>query len=80
MRGLGLVFGIEFVKDPDTREPAPEMTQAVINEAFNRGLVMIAPIGFYGNAIRVAPPLVITEEEALLGADILEEAIAAVIG
>ena len=79
VRGLGLVFGLEFVKDPETREPAPELTQAVIDESFKRGLVMIAPIGFYGNAIRVAPPLVITEEEALLGADILEEAIAAAV-
>jgi 4-aminobutyrate aminotransferase-like enzyme len=41
---------------------------------------MIAPIGFYGNVIRIAPPLVMTEDEALLGADLLEEAIAAVVG
>ena len=80
VRGLGLVFGIEFVKDPETREPAPEMTQAIVDEAFQRGIVMIAPIGFYGNVIRIAPPLVMTEEEALLGADLLEEAIAAVVG
>ena len=80
VRGLGLVFGIEFVKDPETREPAPEMTQAIIDEAFQRGIVMIAPIGFYGNVIRIAPPLIMTEEEAQLGADLLEEAIAAVVG
>ena len=80
VRGLGLVFGIEFVKDPETREPAPEMTQAIVDEAFQRGIVMIAPIGFYSNVIRIAPPLIMTEEEAQLGADLLEEAIAAVVG
>ena len=80
VRGLGLVFGLELVKDRETREPDPAATHAIIDEAYQRGLVMIAPIGFYGNVIRIAPPLVITEEEALLGADILEEAIAAVVG
>jgi 4-aminobutyrate aminotransferase-like enzyme len=33
---------------------------------------MIAPIGLYGNALRIAPPLVITREEAAVGCEILE--------
>ena len=33
---------------------------------------MIAPIGLYGNVLGIAPPLVITEEEAKVGCDILE--------
>jgi 4-aminobutyrate aminotransferase len=80
VRGLGMVFGLEMVKDPESREPDPDITHAIIDAAFQRGIVMIAPIGFYGNVIRIAPPLVITEDEALLGADILEEAIASVVG
>ncbi len=36
---------------------------------------MIAPIGFYGNVIRIAPPLVISEEMLNQGLDIMEEAI-----
>jgi 4-aminobutyrate aminotransferase-like enzyme len=37
--------------------------------------LVLGKLGLYGNVIRVAPPLVITEEEALLGVEILEAAI-----
>jgi len=75
VRGLGLVFGVELVLDKATREPAAELAWQVVQRCATRGLVLIAPIGFYGNVLRIAPPLVITEEEALLGLDILEEAL-----
>jgi len=79
VRVMGLMGGLEFVEDPGTREPAPELTRQVIWEAFQRGLMCIAPIGLYSNVIRVAPPLVITEEQANEGLDIFEEAVAAAV-
>jgi len=80
VRGMGLVYGLEIVKDPKSREPDPEATKLIIEAGWQRGLLMIAPIGFYGNVLRIAPPLVITEEEAMLGADLLEQAFAEVAG
>ncbi len=80
VRGLGLVFGLEMVKSKETRQPDAEVTRRVVEAAYRRGLLLIAPIGFYGNVLRVAPPLVITEEEALAGVDILDQAIAEATG
>jgi 4-aminobutyrate aminotransferase len=79
VRGLGLVFGIELVRSKSTREPDAELTKRVVDEAYRRGLLLISPIGFYGNVLRLAPPLVITEREALSGLDLLAEAIDAAI-
>lgn len=79
VRALGLMGGLEFVKDPETREPAPELTRQIVWESFQRGLIMIAPIGLYDNVIRTAPPLVITEEQAEESLDIFEQAIEAAV-
>ena len=79
IRVMGLMGGLEFVTDPETREPAPELTRAITEEALKRGLIMIAPIGLYKNVIRVAPPLVITDEQAQETLDIFEEAMEAAV-
>jgi 4-aminobutyrate aminotransferase len=79
VRGQGLVFGIELVTDRKTKEPAKAFTQRVVREAYQRGLCLIAPIGMYGNVIRIAPPLVITAEEMEEGLDILEAAMKAAV-
>jgi 4-aminobutyrate aminotransferase len=76
VRGLGLVFGVEVVKSKATKEPDAELTRRITEAAYRRGLLLIAPIGFYSNVLRIAPPLVITEEEAMAGCDLLAEAIA----
>ena len=62
VRGMGLVIGLEFVKDKRTRDPAPELIKPVIDGCANRGL-LVGSVGMFGNVIRVAPPLVITREE-----------------
>lgn len=63
VRGKGLVMGMEFVKDKTTKEPAPELIKPVISRCAENGL-LVGSVGLYGNVLRVAPPLVITREEA----------------
>lgn len=77
-RGLGLAIAVEIVKDKASKEPAPDLTKLIIRKAFERGLLLIAPIGLFGNVIRIAPPLVITWELAEKGLDILADAISEV--
>ncbi|MDQ3699883.1 MAG: aminotransferase class III-fold pyridoxal phosphate-dependent enzyme, partial [Chloroflexota bacterium] len=76
VRGLGLVFGIEIVTSKATREPDAALTRRIVEAAYRRGLLLIAPIGFYGNVLRLAPPLVIGEAEASTGIDLLAAAVA----
>ena len=71
-RGMGLVMGLEFVKDKRTKEPAPDLTVEVINRAVAAGL-LVGRVGFHGNVIRVAPPLVISRSEAERSCDIMEK-------
>jgi 4-aminobutyrate aminotransferase/(S)-3-amino-2-methylpropionate transaminase len=63
VRGCGLVMGIELVKDKRTKDPAPELIRPLIDRCAEGGL-LVGSVGMYGNVIRVAPPLVITEEQA----------------
>ena len=76
VRGLGLAWGIEFVKDRKTKEHDIKTRNNVIREALKRGLVLL-PCG--KSTIRLIPPLNITEEQAKIGLEILEEAIKASI-
>ncbi|MGQ9608229.1 MAG: aspartate aminotransferase family protein [bacterium] len=71
-RGQGLVLGLEIVYDKKSKKPASDLTKKIIMECFYRGLLLIAPIGFYGNVIRIAPPLMISQDLADKGVDILE--------
>ncbi len=63
VRGMGLVMGIEFVKDKTTKEPAPQLIKQIIDKCAANGL-LVGSVGLYGNVIRVAPPLVVTKEIA----------------
>ncbi|MGB5873139.1 MAG: aspartate aminotransferase family protein [Bacteroidota bacterium] len=63
VRGRGLVMGIELVKDKLTKDPAPEVMRPLIDECAESGL-LVGAVGMYGNVIRVAPPLVITKQQA----------------
>jgi len=72
VRGKGLMIGVEFVKDRETKEPAKELTERVIHRAFERGLLMLS-CGH--SVIRVAPPLSISRSEVDEGLKIFEEAI-----
>jgi 4-aminobutyrate aminotransferase/(S)-3-amino-2-methylpropionate transaminase len=62
VRGLGAMLAIELVRDPATKEPAPELASRVAEEAARRGLLLLKA-GTYSNCIRVLCPLVITDSE-----------------
>lgn len=72
VRGRGLVIGLEIVDPSDEYKPAPELTRSILLAAAEHGM-LLGKVGLYGNVIRIAPPLVITEEEAELGARILAQ-------
>ncbi len=72
VRGLGLAWGIEFVKDRKTKEHDTKTRNNVLREALKRGLVLL-PCG--KSTIRLIPPLNITEEQAKIGLEILKEAL-----
>jgi 4-aminobutyrate aminotransferase/4-aminobutyrate aminotransferase/(S)-3-amino-2-methylpropionate transaminase len=71
VRGKGLLLAIDLVKDRSTREPFVEAGKMVYEKAFTKGLAWIPA----GNILRLAPPLVITEELAAKAMDIVDEAI-----
>ena len=74
VRGMGLVMGLEFVKDKQSKQPAPELIRPVIENCANSGL-LVGSVGTYGNVIRVAPPLVISREEIDESVAILEKVV-----
>jgi len=78
VRGLGAMLAIEYVRDPDTRKPAPELAARVAEEAAQRGLLLLKA-GTYSNCNRVLCPLVITDSELDEALDAWEDALAAVL-
>ncbi len=84
-RGLGLLCGLEFVKDRQTKEPFPlsvGVGSRIISRAFEKGLIVYAAMGglegVAGDAIIVSPPLTITKDEVTKLIQILRSAIAEV--
>jgi 4-aminobutyrate aminotransferase/(S)-3-amino-2-methylpropionate transaminase len=75
VRGRGLMIGVEMVADRKTKVPLDKtITRALFHEALERGLITMS----YSHVIRINPPLVITEEEAMRGVDILDQSFAAI--
>jgi 4-aminobutyrate aminotransferase len=65
VRGKGLMIGIEFVKDRDTREPAKAVRDQIVEDAFHQGLLLL---GAGEAALRLMPALMIDKascDEAL---------------
>jgi 4-aminobutyrate aminotransferase len=75
VRGRGLMIGIEIVKDKQTRATAHDERDRIVELAFERGVLFL---GSGENTIRVAPPLVVTQEQADIAMDVLEECISIV--
>jgi len=75
VRGLGLMIGIELVKDQQTRKKAPELRDRLVGMAFERGVLFL---GASTNVIRMSPPLTLTRDQADFAMDTLEECLTAV--
>ncbi len=72
VRGLGLMLAAEFVKNKDTKAHAPKERDAIIEECFNNGLLLL-PTGT--SAIRIIPPITMSKENIEKGMDVFEEAV-----
>jgi len=75
VRGLGLLIGVEIVKDRAKKIPDPKAADAICADAFRRGVYTLNMGSYGGRAIRVAPPLIITEKQIDTSIEILGEAI-----
>ncbi len=74
VRGIGLMVATEFVKDRGTKEPAVQLRDRILEEAYRRGLILL-PCG--KSSIRYIPPLIIRREQIDEGVEILDAAIRA---
>jgi 4-aminobutyrate aminotransferase len=72
VRGLGLMIGVEIVKDQASKEAAKELRDAIVDQAFYKGLLIL---GAGYNSFRLCPPLVIDQEQADFALNTLDEVI-----
>jgi len=72
VRGRGLMIGVEIVKDQKTKEYGAELRDQIVELAFERGILFL---GCGPSTVRIAPPLVVTKDEADAAIDALEESI-----
>jgi 4-aminobutyrate aminotransferase len=70
VRGLGLMIGIELVRDQGTKERAGDLRDRLVQMCFERGLLVL---GAGPNTIRLCPPLVINTDQADFAAQTIEE-------
>ncbi len=73
VRGRGLMVGVEFVKDRATREPATELVHDLVQRAFRQGLLLL---GAGKSTLRLAPPLVVDEQDVDLALDMIDACLA----
>ena len=72
VRGKGLMIGVEIVRDRKTKERAGDLREAIVNRAFEKGLLLL---GAGENTIRIAPPLLVDEEQSDFAARTLDACI-----
>jgi 4-aminobutyrate aminotransferase len=73
VRGLGLMIGIELVKDQATREPNPEARRQIIQRAFQHGLLVL---GCGESTLRLMPPLIVAPHQADFAVEVLDRCLA----
>ncbi|MDX6486482.1 MAG: 4-aminobutyrate aminotransferase [Gaiellaceae bacterium] len=78
VRGLGAMLAIELVRDPSTKEPAPDLATQIVEEAARNGLLLLKS-GIYSNCIRVLVPLVISDAELDESLAVWEQAVEATL-
>jgi 4-aminobutyrate aminotransferase/(S)-3-amino-2-methylpropionate transaminase len=74
VRGRGLVAGLHIVKK-GSKEPDGDLAFAIVEKAFQKGLLLFAPVGFGGATVKICPPLTIPKEAILDGLLALSEAV-----
>jgi 4-aminobutyrate aminotransferase / (S)-3-amino-2-methylpropionate transaminase / 5-aminovalerate transaminase len=79
VRGLGPMLALEFVSDPETKEPAADIATRVFELSAERGLILLKA-GLDGNCIRVLVSLVATDEQIDEALDIISEAVSLACG
>jgi 4-aminobutyrate aminotransferase len=72
VRGMGLMVGVELVKDRETKERAGDWRDQLIQKAFHKGLLLL---GCGQNTIRICPPLTVSSEEIEVFLHIFEESL-----
>jgi alanine-glyoxylate transaminase/(R)-3-amino-2-methylpropionate-pyruvate transaminase len=72
VRGMGLMLGVELVRDRATKEPASAESIEVLELAKERGL-LVGKGGLFGNTLRIKPPMCVTKDDADFLADCLDE-------
>jgi 4-aminobutyrate aminotransferase len=73
VRGRGMMLAIELA-DPDSLQPRPDLVKGILSEAMARNLLLLS-CGTYGQAVRIIPPLVTTEEEIDRALEVIGEAL-----
>ena len=76
VRGMGLLVGVELVRDRLTKEPAPDIALRVLDAAKERGLI-VGKGGLHANVLRLSPPLIVTAADVDAALAILDDALAA---
>jgi alanine-glyoxylate transaminase / (R)-3-amino-2-methylpropionate-pyruvate transaminase len=79
VRGLGLMLGVELVRDRRTKEPATAETADVLERCKERGL-LIGKGGLFGNTLRIKPPMCLTRDDADFLVDCLDEVLTSIGG
>jgi 4-aminobutyrate aminotransferase len=77
VRGLGLMVGVELVKDRTAREPAREVLEELVQRAFRRGLLIL---GAGRSSLRLAPPLIVDEYDVDTAVGVIDEILEEVRG
>jgi 4-aminobutyrate aminotransferase / (S)-3-amino-2-methylpropionate transaminase / 5-aminovalerate transaminase len=74
----GLVAGLQLVR-AGKKEPDPDLAHRVVENCYRQGLLFFAPVGAWGQTVKIAPPLTIPEEALLEGLGVLSQAVDAAI-
>lgn len=74
VRGMGLMLGVELVRDRESKEPATKETGDILELCKERGL-LIGKGGLFGNVLRIKPPMCLTTDDAEFLVDCLDEVI-----
>jgi 4-aminobutyrate aminotransferase-like enzyme len=74
VRGAGMFFAVELVRDRLSKEPAPAETKRLVNRMYEHG-VLLSRIGVHDNILKIRPPMPFSREHADLLVDTLDEAL-----